>query len=167
MKLMKKLWAHWLLSLLALVVLAACAVRPEVVDHAFSFDVRRDSQDDVEVLNYRYGNSKLPVRASETRVRDGETFGFQGVHGPMLRGEFLYVKWRLKSTGQVYEDNVDLRQRLPDDIKDHRVHFIIHGAQLYIYLITPERRTKDEPAIGPEMYRYRKTILIYPDQSKP
>lgn len=85
----------------------------------------------------------------------------------MLRGEFLYVKWRLKSTGQVYEDNVDLRQRLPDDIKDHRVHFIIHGAQLYIYLITPERRTKDEPAIGPEMYRYRKTILIYPDQSKP
>lgn len=85
----------------------------------------------------------------------------------MLRGEFLYVKWRLKSTGQIYEDNVDLRQRLPTDIKDHRIHFAINGTQLYIYLIAPERRAKDMPAIGPEMYRYRKTTMIYPDQSKP
>lgn len=166
MKLTKKPWAHWLFALLALVALAACAVRPEVVDHSFGFDTLKDGQD-AEVIDYRYGRSRLPVRAPEWAVKEGKTFTFNSVSGPMLRGDFLYVKWRLKSTGQVYEDNVDLRQRLPADIEKHEVYFIIHGPQLYIYLISPKRRAKDEPAIGPEMYRYRKTILIYPDQSKP
>lgn len=162
-----KLWAHRLFAFVAMVALAACAAGPEVVDHAFGFATAYDGQDDVEVLDYRYGNSKLPVHAPDWAVKEGKTFGGTGVRGPMLRGDFLYVKWRLKSTGQVHEDNVDLRQRLPADIEKHEVYFIIHGPQLYIYLITPKRRAKDEPAIGPEMYRYRKTILIYPDQSKP
>jgi len=84
----------------------------------------------------------------------------------MLRGDFLYVKWRIKSTGQVYEDTVDLRRRLPADITDHRIHFIVKGPQLYVYLITPERRPPDMPPNGPRPYQYLKTITIYPDQAK-
>jgi len=81
----------------------------------------------------------------------------------MLRGDFLYVKWRNKGTGQVYEDNVDLRQRLPANIVDHRIHFIIKGSKLYVYLISmKERRTSDVTPTGPEMYDHLKNIRIYP-----
>lgn len=161
-----RMFLRWLITAIAVVVLAGCAGPASIVEHSFSFDTLKDGQD-AEVIDYRYGSSRLPVRAPEWAVKEGKTFTFNSVSGPMLRGEFLYVKWRLKSTGQVYEDNVDLHQRLPADIKDHRIHFIINGSQLYIYLISPERRAKDTPAIGPSMYSYRKTTVIYPDQSKP
>ena len=84
----------------------------------------------------------------------------------MLVGDFLYVKWRIKDTGLVYEETVDLRQRLPRNIKDHTVYFDIKGAQLYVYLISPERRPPDMPPNGPHMYDYRKIFTIYPDQPK-
>jgi hypothetical protein len=151
-------------TLVALLTLSSCASGPEIVDHAFSFDARRDGQENVEVLDYRYGNSKLPVRADETRVKAGDTFGFQGVHGPMLRGDFLYVKWRIKTTGQIYEDTVDLRSRLPANITDCRIHFLIRGSQLYVYLITPQKRPIGEPPNGPKMYDDLKTLTIYPDK---
>lgn len=80
----------------------------------------------------------------------------------MLRGDFLYVKWRNERTGQVYEDTVDLRQRLPADIAKHRIHFIIKGPQLYVYLISPEPRPPNMPVNGPRMYRNLKSTLIYP-----
>lgn len=82
----------------------------------------------------------------------------------MLRGDSLYVKWRVKSSGRVYEDTVDLRNRLPRDIKDHRIYFVIKGEQLYVYLISPQRRPSDVPPNGPGMYRHRIVKTIYPDQ---
>lgn len=164
---LRHLAMRWLFVLFAMFSIAACASGPEVVDHAFSFDTRVDNQNDVEVLDYRYGDSKLPVRAAEENVKAGKQFMVAGVHGPMLRGSFLYVKWRIKTTGQVYEDTVDLRNRLPADITDCRIHFLVRGPQLYVYLITPKKRAKDEPPNGPEMYDYKKTLTIYPDQVKP
>jgi hypothetical protein len=160
-----RIWTRWLVALVAFVTLVACASSPEVVDHSFSFDTLKDDQD-AEVLDYRYGNSKLPVHAPEWAVKEGKTFTFNSVSGPMLRGDLLYVKWRIRSTNAVYEDTVDLRHRLPADVKNHRIHFIVRGAQLYVYLVTPETRLPDEAPNGPLMYSYRKTITICPAQSK-
>jgi hypothetical protein len=157
---------RWLVALTVAFACTACAADPAVVDHAFGFDMRYDDQD-AEVLDYRYGKSELPVHAPQAAVAAGKTFTFEGVHGPMLRGDFLYVKWRNRVTGQVHEDTVDLRQRLPADIADHRIHFIIKGPQLYVYLISPEPRPPSMPASGPRMYRHLKSTLIYPDQPKP
>ena len=161
-----QIWMRWLVALIAIVALAACASSPAVVDHSFSFDTLKDDQD-AEVIDYRYGDSKLPVHAPEWAVKEGKTFTFNSVSGPMLRGDFLYVKWRIKSTSEVYEDNVDLRHRLPADIMGHRVHFIVRGPQLYVYLVTPEKRSPDEAPNGPRMYSYRKAITIYPDRQAP
>jgi hypothetical protein len=86
------------------------------------------------------------------------------VSGAMLRGDFLYVKWRNVDTYQVYEDTVDLRSRLPRDIEGQRVYFMIRGSQLYVYLISRESKPPDMPAIGPRMYRDRKVIQVYPDK---
>jgi len=136
------------------------------VDHSFSFDAITDSPD-AELLDYRYGDSKQrPTRNPEYLRQEGRSIQRGGISGEMLRGDFLYVKWRIKSTGQVYEDTVDLRRRLPADITDHRIHFIVKGPQLYVYLITPERRPPDMPPNGPRPYQYLKTITIYPDQAK-
>jgi hypothetical protein len=84
----------------------------------------------------------------------------------MLRGDALYVKWRNKATGQVYQDTVDLTHRLPADLAGQRIHFTIKGPQLYIYLISPRPRQASQPADGPRMYRDLETTLIYPDKPK-
>jgi hypothetical protein len=150
-----------------LAILTGCATNPNVVDHAFGFDMTNDGQD-AELLDYRYGSSKLPVHAPESAVLEGKTIYSANVNGPMLRGDFLYVKWRNKNTKEVYEDTVDLRQRLPANIADHRIHFIIRGSQLYVYLIPPKekKRPPGTPPNGPRMYDDLNVITIYPDQPR-
>jgi hypothetical protein len=146
--------------------LCACIGHAQIVEHSFSFDAISDSPD-VEVLDYRYGDSKQPMaRNPEYLLKEGRSLQRTSINGEMLRGDFLYVKWRVKSTGQAYEDNVDLRQRLPPDITEHRIHFIIRGPQLYVYLVTPQRRPPDVAPNGPRPYQYLRTITIYPDQAK-
>lgn len=142
--------------------LTACVSSGGVFVHSFSFDTLKDGQD-AEIIDYRYGTSKLPVRAPEWAVNEGKTLTFNSVSGAMAKGDSIYVKWRIKSTGQVYEDAVDLRQRLPADITNHRIHFIVRGPQLYVYLVTPEKRHPDTSPIGPGMYSNLRVITIYPD----
>ena len=147
-------------------VLIAPAAKAEVTDHAFGFDLRYDNQD-AEVLDYRYGDSKSPVRAPEDAVSEGRTFLSANVNGPILRGDSLYVKWRDKATGEVREETVDLRGRLPVDLAGSRIHFVIKESQLYVYLISRAPRPPDMPPNGPRMYQYRITTTIYPDPEKP
>ena len=139
---------------------ASCVSTPGVVDHAFSFDAFEDNWD-ADLLDYRYGSSvmtRTPQWQKDTnRVNQGG-----GVNGEIPRGDDLYVKWRLKATGEVIEDTVDLRDKLPRDIKGHTIRFVIRGRQLYVYLISPERRPADWPPIGPDVYQYRKVFTVYP-----
>ena len=151
------------LLVVAMLALMGCATNAEVVDHAFSFDMRYDGQD-AEVLDYRYGASKQPVRAPEAAVSEGKPMYQTNVHGPMLRGDSLYVKWRDKATGQVYEDTVDLRRRLPADLTAKRIHFMTKGSQLYVYLISSGPKAANSTTGGPRMYRDLETTLIYPDK---
>ena len=90
-------------------LLGACAAGPRAVDHAFGFNAVADSPD-IEILDYRYGDSKLPGAGNaENLRREGRSIQATGIHGPMARGDSLYVKWRVRQTGRVYEDSVDLR----------------------------------------------------------
>ena len=152
------------LATCAVGLLASCA-NPEIVDHSFGFDTRRDGQN-AAIVDYRYGQSKLPVSMPEGAVEQGKTVTFNSVTGPMLRPDFLYVKWRMNDTGQVYEDKVDLRKRLPENIKDHEVYFMVKGPQLYVYLISPDRRSTETPPIGPSTYSHLRTVQLYPDLPK-
>ena len=153
--------------MVALVAIVGCASNTRVIEHAFSFDMRGDGQD-AEVLDYRYGESSVPIVSNSDSLRaQGISPQSANVMGPIQRGDFLYVKWREKSTGSIYEDTVDLRQRLPADIKDHRIHFMIRGPQLYVFLISPQRRPTGTKPTGPEVYSRYSTVLIYPDRGKP
>ena len=160
------LLARWLLLSLTVISLIACTTTPKLVFHSFEFDFIYDSPD-AELLDYRYGNSKNPAaRNSEWMLSQGKSKQQSGTGGLMLRGDDLYVKWRSRSTGHIYEDTVDLRNRLPADIANCRILFLVRGPQLYVYLVTPQKRSQDEAPNGPRMYHDLKTLTIYPDQQK-
>jgi hypothetical protein len=78
------------------------------------------------------------------------------------------VKWRLKTTGVVYEDTADLRKQLSGDITGHRIYFVIKGPQLFVYLVPPESKklSAGAPPNGPKMYRDLDVKTIYPDSPK-
>jgi hypothetical protein len=122
------------LALASAFLLWGCGVfGPRLVNHAFSFEV----SDGVEVLDYRYGNSRQPgARATEEEKRTGRGFPGGGVvHGDILLGDEVYARWRLKATGEIIEDSVDLRKRLPRDMTDHHIQFAINDRQLYVFLM--------------------------------
>lgn len=133
------------------------------------------------MLDYQYGTSKLPTASNPEYLRtEGRSLQGTNIHGPMLRGDFLYVRWRIRSTGQIYQDRVDLRRRLPMDLTGYQIHFVINGPQLFVYLISPEKTTGHCPVneddaqsaykrVNPHdrvllMYCYLKVTQIYPDR---
>lgn len=157
--LLKKL--RFVAALLFAVALIACASGPAQVFHSFRFDGRTDTNkwvETIDLLEYSYGDQYQMVRDSlehpDTPSRHlGRTSlpYSSGVSGPMPVGEFLYVKWRIKATGEVFEDRVDLRERLSKNMTNHTLTFSIDGKQLHVYVVTPfPRNPKDERKINPK-----------------
>lgn len=141
---------------------AGCASGPKLVFHSFGFDVLADSPD-AQLLDYRYGTSKQPgARPSEWALREGKIGQYVATTGEMILGDSLYAKWRIKSTGEVLEETVDLKSRLPRDISDHKVYFVIQGREIRVYLVSSVLRPEDFPIVGPNKYRYYKVYEIYP-----
>lgn len=159
---MPSAWRVAILGLFVVLVLAVvqgCAGSSEYVSHGYEFDFLSDSRE-AELLDFRYGASKYGRSAKESL---GKISQGGGVFGEIRRGDDLHVQWRLKSTGEVFEDTVDLKHRLPADIERCTIYFMVRGPQLYVYLITPKRRAPDEPRNGPKAYSSLKTLTIYPD----
>ena len=130
------------------------AFASDLVYHRFEFDANSESPD-IQVVAYRYGNSEGPGTSDqehEYTIRDVNTgreekrFGMGGQSstlGDILRPDFLFVKWRIKATGEVLEDTVDLKHRLPQDFSRRTVHFTVDGRQLFVYLIGWEQTKPD------------------------
>ena len=70
----------------------------------------------------------------------------------------------LKATGEVIEERVDLRGRLPQNMRDQEVTFVIDGRQLYVYLVTPTEITENLPKAPKRAWRsrYKVTYEVYP-----
>lgn len=152
--------------------LTACAAGGTMVHHSFSFDTIEDSPD-AEVLDYQYGDGRQDgTHADKERVALGQVFPADNISGVIPRGDFLYVKWRVKKPGSQteylgpYEDKVDLRSRLPADITGLRIHFVIRGPQLYVYLIWPYDPKHEYPLGELKEFGRVKQVQIYPDQPK-
>lgn len=164
----------WICIGVTIVILSACTTWDPIKypRHAFSFDTKRDSPD-AEVLEYEYGSKrKVGSYSNSAFTSVNQNFPAENTSGPILRGDFLYVKWRIRShtnAGEYigyYEDRVDLRSRLPENITGLRIHFLIKGSQLYVYLISPELKLASE-ADGPvSQYKRQIQTQIYPDQAQ-
>ena len=149
-------------------VLAGCATGPKLVPHAFNFNGWSDGwAQSAVLLEYSYGDQYPMVRGRST---DGSSIGVQwGVNGPMPVGEFLYVKWRLKATNEVLEQRVDLSERLPRDMTDHELTFVIDERQLYVYVVTPLRKKSyaEPPVSRTWRSRFAHAYEIYPTLESP
>jgi hypothetical protein len=151
---------------LLLFSLAACATHGNMVHHSFGFDTITDSPD-VEVLDYQYGDAAhYETGAEPERVALGQVFVAGSVSADMPRGDTLYVKWRDKHSHQVYQDRVDLKNRMPQDISGLTIYFMIKGAQLYVYLIYPGLKDASVPKGSVRTYQDQKQVQIYPDVRK-
>lgn len=162
-----RLWRTWL-AVSLLVVMAGCATGPKLVSHSFNYNGFNDKwANQVDLLAYSYGDSYYKLN---DKAAPGSTLGAQNiVNGPIPVGDFLYVQWRLKATGEVLEQRVDLRDRLPRDMKDHELTFLMDGRQLYVYVVTPRRKkSSDEPPILKTwLSQYAHAYEIFPALSKP
>lgn len=166
----------WVLLMVSLVMSTqpACS-EDRVVFHGLDYNFAVNSPG-VELLDCLYGEMLGKHTRQEVesgRARRGECFNGAGT---MLLGDFLYVKWRDEATGQVYEDRVDLKSRLPSakEMQGQTVYFLVDSNQLYVYLI-PDRDwdTKrnhlppGKPANGPDIYAYLDVKTLYPDNAPP
>lgn len=135
-----------LLTLLLGLVLSSCTapdsktrVERRYAVHSFEFDARSDSPD-IEILDYQYGGSNdhgvraCPIHRSKCTIVPQAV----GTYGDMEVGNHLYVKWRIRSTDEIVDDVVDLRQRLPLDMRRQRVYFVVSGKVLSVFLIGPD-----------------------------
>ena len=84
----------------------------------------------------------------------------------MPLGDTLYVKWRTRSTNEVFEDLVNLKPLLPADMNRQRIYFVVQGKQLFVYRIEPIPRPADWPVVGPRKFQYEKAHQIYPPITK-
>lgn len=169
-----------LLQVIAIAALAsslgACAVGPRQVWQQFTFSGDFDGWDrTIDLLAYEYGTKERMTKNSVDKPRgpvwkDGSSIApTTNINGPMPVGEFLYVRWRVKATGQVYEERVDLRERLPADMKDHGLTFVIDGPRLYVYVITPRPEPYYEaPPLNRSWHsKSYVTYEIFPTLTKP
>jgi hypothetical protein len=130
--------------------LSACASGPEqlkIFSYPIQWNVSTDApvygKAEVKVLDYAYGVADkfdiIPDKWSRDRRPPGGCCDAtnQGIVAP--RGDYLYFKWRVIATGEVFEDRVDLSKRLPQDMNDRGLYIAIFGSQLYVYLFPPQR----------------------------
>jgi hypothetical protein len=171
MNLFKSTFWSRLAAVLLLAVLSAvsgCATVSNQAYHSFSFDGWSDNpawSKQVDLLEYSYGDKYPKVRDVVQHKKESLPYG-TGVTANMTPGEFLFVKWRIKTTGEEIEVKVDLRSRLPENMFDHRLTFVIDGKQLYVYLVTPQVKKTDAPPLLKTTHsRYYVTYEIYPSNT--
>jgi hypothetical protein len=166
----------WLMIGLS-ILLSACGngkaiIGDDRVWHTFEFNTHEfdgKGKQDVEVLDYLYGDPKgYANRCYSELVARGKCQ--QGGHsaGVLFPKSIktLYVKWRVKSTGEIREVTLDMQKKLPKNFGENfRIFISFRGPDLYVYLITPERRADDEPPNGPRATDYLRTLTLYPEPS--
>ena len=135
--------------------------------HFFSYDGIYDTPESakqVDLLEYSYGDELRKthdlVKYGKESLPSGAGFGVN-----MPAGEFLYVKWRIKATGEEVEYKVDLRDLIPKNMFDLRITFVIDGKQLYVYLVTRLAKPKDAPILKTSWSRNNLTYEIYPNNT--
>ena len=170
MKMNRKTALLVLSSFLAGLSLNGCASSQQgkIVNHSFEFNAHLDSPE-VQVLNYEYSTQK-PDRDQLLGVGGNGVPQASHISGGFPRGDFVYMKWRIRSTGEEYEDRVDLRGRLPADISNQRIYCVLDGAQLYVLLtpldyyrqkVSTEEMTKVRAEANTPLKRFLAWNLLY------
>ena len=191
----KTIFSIWLRLITALLLcgstLIACASGPDqqkIYSYQIHWNVATDApvygKPEVKVLDFAYGVANqfeiIPDKWMRNSFRaDGCCDAVpMSINAP--RGDYLYFKWRVIATGEVFEDRVDLSKRLPQDMNNRGLYVVIAATKLYVYLFPPmhnkELNRPDiiTPGMGPSPIKgqsyqdtlrenaYSKQYQIYP-----
>lgn len=160
-------------------LLTACGAGKAIIGddriyHAFTLNTyafdAKTGKDRVEILDYLYGNPTgyAVKNPPEYKARGTSDQGSNNLHLNMPRKDLkiFYIKWLDKDTGKEHSVTLDLPKKLPKDYgENHRFFASFKQGQLYVYVITPDRRADDEPPNGPRATDYLRTLTLYPEPS--
>jgi hypothetical protein len=131
-----------LLLMTLVICLSACATGGPVYSQGFRFEANTTAQ----ILDYAYGNNGAPLmlgtsNADHELMKEGRTHSVTPVNmdGYFGRREYLYVKWRDNASGQVFEEKVDLRDKIPRAPENYSLNFEVWGKNLWVYLFPPKK----------------------------
>ena len=81
----------------------------------------------------------------------------------MPLGDALYVKWRNKTTDQVFEKSFSLKPLLPKDMTRKEIYFVVSEGEVFVYLKDFTRSAKpSDPVVGPLKVQLFVTRQIHP-----
>ena len=145
----KNIYAR-LLTLCAALLLAlaqvGCATgyTGSVVSHGFEFNAWRDSPD-IEIIAYRYGSPVDTIGGRIVRTAQDTKDGKEHqsttiVSAAMPVGKELYVKWRIKATGQVLEETANLEAAWKRSMERWVLYFWVNQDKLQVYVMSQDQR---------------------------
>lgn len=105
--------------------------------HSYEFNIKTDSPD-IELLDYNYSIAK-PSKEDYAGTGGNGISTQIGITGPFPVGKSVYMKWRVKSTGNIFEDKVELNNPIVGGIKNKRLYCVIDGKQLYLLIMDLEK----------------------------
>jgi hypothetical protein len=146
--------------LLVIFTMSGCAFEPKWAYQKFAFDTL-DRKPLVEVAEYEYGavNSK--------NVSTRPPYRSENIIGPMIVGDFLYVRWRRIDNQALYSRRVDLKPLLPASMEDKGLVLVFEDSELFIFLQDmTQYRKPNEPIVGPFIAQTYITKQIYPPATK-
>ena len=134
------------------IALTGCATdtEPDMVLQGFYFDGKRDHwADSIDLLRYEYGDSFWGIHAGLDDPRyplygmnHTRMHSYNAIRDQRAVAQSLMVKWRIRASGKVIQQKVDLRPLLPPDMTAQTLTFVIEGEQLRIFIVTREARPK-------------------------
>jgi len=135
----------FLFLILNLCLLAACVgPKRNTYRHEFSFEVNKSA----DILDYRYGESHIfgtePSKLDKdiiAKIGRDSYAGWSVTGYYMPKPNSLYVKWRDTKSQEIFEEVVDLRGKLPENMTNWTVYFEAHAKNLYVYLFPPRKFT--------------------------
>ena len=146
----------------ALLMSAGLAQAGSEISYGFEFDLTKDSQH-AAILSYKYSaGSRVLISRKPSDFADFKGLYGESMRAPMPRGTSLQVKWKDTKTNEVFEDTVNLGNRLPKDMSEKIISLMIFGPQLYIFVTSDEPHVPGAPIIGPSIKKRKTTIQIYP-----
>ena len=165
----KRLAALFLVG--SFLVLSGCATSPKTAFYSFNADGGNDKWvETVELLDGRFGTEKLTFW-DVPRSYVGTKYVSQGagIGGQYPIPETLYVKWRIRATGEVLEKTVSFKGILPKDLNKQAITFLFEGKQLFVYLVTDKFTPKDLPKTITRTWlsKYNTSYEIYPTNQLP
>jgi hypothetical protein len=121
----------------ALTLLSGCATNPKTAFYSFNANGGNDKWvETVELLDGKFGTENQTFWEVYFRTDKREASQGAGIGGVYPIPETLYLKWRIRDTGEILEKTVNFKGILPKDLNKQTITFLFEGKDLYVYLVT-------------------------------